>query len=306
MLEPFPAQLDIARDGRCPAPAPTGDRRSVLADLREIGADLIRFRELLLQVTLRDVRIRYKQAVMGIGWAVVMPLVVVLSGCVVTLAFAHIGGWTPGGAVLAAIAVKSLGWAFFVGALGFGTASITGNIALVTKVYFPREILPVASVLTQLLDAAIGALVLCVALPLFGVGLSSAVLWVPVLVLLLVMLTTAATLLLSCANVFFRDAKHVVQVVLSFGIFFTPVFFTADALGPHGAWLIMLNPLAPVLEGMRLAIVHGHDLLHPLAHGGVPVWQPWYLAYAAVAGVGGLLASALIFHRAEFVFAEWV
>ena len=135
---------------------------------------------------------------------------------------------------MAGLAVKSLGWAFFVGALGFGTASITANLSLVTKTYFPREILPLASVLTQLVDAGIGTLALVLALPFFGVHLSTAFLWVIPLVCMLIMITTGAVLLGSCANVFFRDAKHLVQLVLSFGIFFTPVFFNLDAFGAGG------------------------------------------------------------------------
>ncbi|HEU4563217.1 MAG TPA: ABC transporter permease [Gemmatimonadaceae bacterium] len=282
-------------------------RRSAAADLREIAGDLVQFRELLLQITLRDIRIRYKQAVMGIGWAVLTPLVVVLSGWVVRAAFARLSGGSASHVDMAAIAVRSLLWAFFVGALGFGTASITNNLPLVTKVYFPREVLPLASVLTQLVDLGIGAVVLAIALPFLDVGLSPSLLWLPLLLLLLTLLTTAAAFILSCANVFFRDAKHLVQVILSFGIFFTPVFFGADAFGPTGARVLMLNPLAPLLEGARLAVVQGHDLLSPLAtaHGAL-AWSPWYLAYAAVWAVGGMVASAIIFHRAEFVFAEYV
>jgi len=278
------------------------------ADLREIISDLIRFRELLFQLTLRDIRIRYKQAVMGVGWAVLTPMVVVLAGLVLRTAFPRLTGHAPTDIAMASIAVKSLGWAFFVGAVSFGTVSMTVNIVLVTKVYFPRELLPLASVLTQIVDTSIGTVGLAVALAVFGVGFSPAVLWLPVLVLLLVMLTTAAVLLLSCANVFYRDARHLVQVLLSFGVFFTPVFFGADAFNATGARIVMLNPLAPVLEGMRLAIVQGHNLLVPFAsaHAGTAAWQPWYLAYAAVWAVGGIVATAILFHRAEFVFAEYV
>jgi ABC-type polysaccharide/polyol phosphate export permease len=122
-----------------------------------------------------------------------------------------------------------------------------------------------------------------------------------------VLLTTGIVLLASCANVFFRDAKHLVQLVMSFGIFFTPIFFEASSFGPRGATLLMLNPLAPILEGLRLAVVEGHNLLQPLAGpAGVMVWSPWMLLYAATWAVGGTIASAIIFHRAEFKFAEYV
>jgi ABC-type polysaccharide/polyol phosphate export permease len=107
--------------------------------------------------------------------------------------------------------------------------------------------------------------------------------------------------------VFFRDARHLVQLVISFGIFFTPVFFDAAAVGPRGARLLMLNPLAPILEGLRFAVVDGHNLFVPLVSpAGVTLWSPWTLAYAAAWAIFGSAASMIIFHRAEFKFAEYV
>lgn len=290
-----------------PAPG-AGPTHSVLSDLGAIVRDLVHFRELLVELTLRDIRIRYKQAAMGVFWAILTPLVLLLSGWILRLAFGRLYGEVPNDVVMAGIAVKSLAWAFFVGALAFGTASITANLSLVTKTYFPREILPLASVLTQLVDAAIGTLALVIALPFFGVHLSLGFVWTFPLILALVMITTGAVLLGSCANVFFRDAKHLVQLVLSFGIFFTPVFFNATNFGSSGATLVMLNPLSPVLEGLRLSIVEGHNLLMPLvsASGEVVIWAPWYLGYAGAWAVGLLTASAVLFHRAEQVFAEYV
>ena len=282
-------------------------RRGVGADLSEHVRELWGYRELLVQFTRRDISIRYKQAAIGIAWAVLTPLVVVLSGWVLQLAFGRLSGQMPNDEMMAGVAVKSLGWAFFVGALAFGTASITGHLALITKTYFPRAILPIASVLTQLVDAAIGVVALAIALPFFGVGLSLALLWVVPLALMLVLFTTGVTLAASCANVFFRDAKHLVQIVLSFGIFFTPVFFNADVFGATGSRIAMLNPIAPILEGLRLAVVQGHNLAQPLVgYSGSLAWTPSYLIYAAVWALAAFLASMVLFRRAEFDFAEYV
>lgn len=281
-------------------------RASALRDLREFVGELLAHGELLAQVTRRDMRIRYKQAVMGVAWAVILPLAVVLSGWVVRVAFSRIAGAGFDGEIMAGIAIKSLGWAFFVGALGFGTTSITANLPLVTKVYFPRAVLPLASVATQIADASIAAITLSLALPLLGVEPQWSQLWIFPLVLQLLILTTGVALLLSCANVFFRDARHLVQLILSFGIFFTPVFFDASALGAGRTWLVMLNPLAPILEGLRLAIVSGHDLARPIVAADTLVWSPAYLATSALVSVALLLGSAVIFRRAEFRFAEYV
>jgi ABC-type polysaccharide/polyol phosphate export permease len=125
-------------------------------------------------------------------------------------------------------------------------------------------------------------------------------------VLLRVAFTTAAALFLSCANLFFRDVKYIVQVLLTFGVFFTPVFFDATMLGSAARRLIMLNPLSPILEGLRLAVVDGHNLARPLLVGAATAWSPADLLYTVVVTLVALVGSALLFHRSEFVFAEYV
>jgi lipopolysaccharide transport system permease protein len=232
---------------------------------------------------------------------------VVLSGCLIRYGMSRTTNAALDLRGIAAISVKALPWSFFVGTISFATQSLTGNLQLVSKVYFPRAVLPLAATLGQAFDAAIGAVVLALVLPFLGVHLSAALLWVPILAVLLFLLTVAASLFLSCANLFFRDVKYIVQVMLTFGIFFTPVFFDPAMMGPKLARLIMLNPLSPLLEGLRLAIVERHDLLMPLvAPDNVVIWSPAYLAYATLWAIVGLGASAMIFHRSEFVFAEYI
>jgi ABC-type polysaccharide/polyol phosphate export permease len=158
-------------------------------------------------------------------------------------------------------------------------------------------------------DSVIGAVVVGIILPFLGAQLSWSLLWVPVLALLVFLFTVGISLFLSCANLFFRDVKYIVQVMLTFGIFFTPVFYEAAMFGPRGSRIAMLNPLAPLLEGLRLAVIQGHNLMEPLmqqtARGAVLVWSPWDLAYSAGWAVFGVLGAALLFHRSEFVFAEY-
>ena len=285
---------------------PRAARPTYAADLREAASEFWRFRELLYQLTLRDVRIRYKQAVFGLGWALFMPTIIVLAGCLVRFTVLRMSGEPLRLETIAALSIKALAWAFFVGTINFATTSLTGNLQLVTKVYFPRAVLPLSATLAQCFDTAIGAAVLAVALPFMGVRFSLALLWVPVLLLLLFLFTVASSLFLSCANLFYRDVKYIVQVLLTFGIFFTPVFFEPAMVGPDLARLSMLNPLAPLLEGLRLAIVEGHNLLVPVTSpAGALLWSPTYLAYAATWAIAGLVVSAVIFHRSEFVFAEY-
>lgn len=290
------------------APPPT-DRASLLRDARDIAWDLWTYRDLLIQLTLRDIKIRYKQSLMGFGWAILMPVLIVMAGLIVRVAISYLSGTELDTAVLTGIAVKSLPWAFFVGALGFANSSLVGNANLVTKVYFPREVLPISATLAQAFDTLVAATALAVVLPFFGVRPTWALLWVPPLAVTLFALTAAAGLALSCANLFFRDVKYLVQVLITFGIFVTPVFFEPTMFPGNGPHLLMLNPLAPILEGLRLAVVEGHSLLAVAAagtaDGGAALWSPWYLAYAALWGFGGLTLVSLVFHRLEYLFAEY-
>jgi lipopolysaccharide transport system permease protein len=282
----------------------------MFADIKDATIEVWQHRELLEQLTRRDIKLRYKQAAMGLAWAVFMPCLIVLSGLIVRYAMAQISGATLKQSDIANIAVKGVGWAFFVGALGFATASLVGNSNLVTKIYFPREVLPLSSVGAQSFDTSIGLLTLIVVLPFLGVRLHSSLAWVPLLLLLLLLFTTGVSLFLSCANLFFRDVKYIVQVVLMFGIFFTPIFFEPSMLGPRGAQLAMLNPLTGILEGLRLTVVEGRSLLHPISVvvRGVerPVWEPLELVYSAVCAVAAVLGSAMMFRRLQHLFAEYV
>jgi homopolymeric O-antigen transport system permease protein len=286
-------------------------RRGIFSELREIGNDLWEYRDLLLQLTRRDLKVRYKQAVMGFAWAIFMPLLIVLAGCMVRFIMAEVAGRSIDRTAIAGLTIKSLGWSFFVGTIGFAVQSLTGNMNLVAKVYFPREVLPLATTLAHCADTALGALVVGLMLLLLGVRPTPALVWVPLLALLLCLITAGASLLLSCANLFFRDVKYIVQVLLTFGIFFTPVLFEPSMLGPKFSLIAMINPLAPVLEGLRLSVVAGHNLLEPLIeinrHGqAVLAWSPWMLVYSAAWAGLGTLFSAILFHRLEFVFAEYV
>lgn len=294
-----------------PLAPPLVQAGGVWATLREAAAEVWESRELLFQLAKRDIRIRYKQAVMGFGWAIFMPVMIVAAGIIVRLGVVRATGVPLGDTDFGAIAAKGVCWAFFSGALGFATASLVSNVNLVSKIYFPREVLPLAAIGAQLFDSCIAVLALAVALPFLGMRISPALLWLPLLALLLIVLTSAAALFLSCANLFFRDVKYIVQLLLTFGIFFTPVLIEPSMLGPVGAKIMMLNPLAPILEGVRLVLQGGHNLLQPvletLPNGArLVVWQPWHLAYSAAWAVGGFLGSLLMFHRLEFIFAEYL
>lgn len=276
-----------------------------MGDLREIYREMQQSIDLLQQLTLRDIRIRYKQAVFGFAWALLLPAAVVFSGLAVRVAFAYTSKRGLELHQIAGMAVKAVPWAFFVGCLNAGTQSLISNKALVTKIYFPREVLPLSAVVAQSFDSLIGFAIVALVLPFLGVSLSLPMLWAPLLLLMLWTLALAAALFLSSANLFFRDVKYLVQVFLSFGIFVTPVIFDAQMYGPIGSRVMMLNPVAPILEGLRLSIVYQENLLTTLrAPEGFVYWHPYYLLYSAVWAFGGFLLATVNFHRSEQRFAE--
>jgi ABC-type polysaccharide/polyol phosphate export permease len=244
-------------------------------------------------LTWRDIRIRYKQTVMGFLWALLMPALIVAGGIVVKKAFAVAQGIPLDAAAIASVSVKALPWAFAVASIRFATVSLSGNATLLTKVYFPREVLPLSAVLANLFDFAVAAVALAVVLAVLDIAPSIQLAWVPLILLLLVLVTAAAGMLLACANLFFRDVKYLIEVVLTFGILFTPVFYDVRMMGSW-APVLLVNPIGALLEALNDAIV-----LHARP-------DPFWLAYAAVWAVPGFLVASAIFHRAEPLFAERV
>jgi ABC-type polysaccharide/polyol phosphate export permease len=191
------------------------------------------------------------------------------------------------------IGVKALPWAFFVSALKFGTTSLTSNSSLVTKIKFPRLVFPLSSVLTSLADMAIAIPVLVVLLPITGATLSFTIMWAPILILILALFTAGLCVILSAGNLFFRDVKYLIEVVLTFAIFFTPVLYDAALAGKWRS-LLMLNPLASILEGLNSTVVLGR--------------QPDFLwvAYSAAVAILCCWVGVVSFRRLEPRFAESV
>ena len=208
-------------------------------------------RELLRQLIGRDVRLRYRQAVMGFLWALLMPCLV-LSASLLVRSFIAQRTTLVHGPGLAGPAFKAWAWSFFVGGINFTTLSLLSNINLIAKMYFPREILPMAALGAQSVDAMVGFCFLVILAPLLGAHFTWHLVWVPLLLGLLVMLIFGLGLLLSAANIFYRDVKYLVQIAVTFGIFGTPVLYSLQDIGPRARLIVALNPLTPVLEGLNL------------------------------------------------------
>lgn len=255
--------------------------------------ELISYRDLLIMLVLRDVKIKYKQSIMGIMWAILMPIIIVLAGIVVKKAISVFSGREMELIDILTVSVKSLPWAFFVSALKFSTNSLLSNRGLVTKIYFPKEVCPLAAVLSSLIDFLVASSVLVIFLTVAGIGVSVYLLWVPLLFIVMVMLTTGLGMIFSCANLFFRDVKYIVEIILTFAIFFTPVFYEASDFKDWESY-ILLNPIAPILEGFNQVIIHQQspDL--------------FWITYSAVWATAGLYLAWMFFFKMEHKFAEHI
>ncbi len=253
--------------------------------------ELIKYRELLYMIAWRDVRIKYKQSVMGVMWALFMPLIVVSAGMLVRYGLSLYSNKPIVFSDIAAVSVKAVPWAFFVSSLRFSTSSLVGNSNLVAKIYFPKAVFPIASILSQLFDFTIASCLLIIILSVMKIGVSVYLLWVPFLLFLLVLLAAGVGILLSAANLFYRDVKYLVEVILTFAIFFTPVFYDVSMFGKSADFLL-LNPVAPILEGLSSCVVH-HQ---------IP--QIKWVLYSMFVSVSLFISAFPFFRKLEPLFAE--
>ena len=289
-----------------PPDVPYVRRRSSLAAILK---ELWNARDLVVQFMLRDINIRYAQAIMGFAWALLMPLLIVGAGLVFRLVLATLSNTSIEGTSVASLSVKAIPWAFFSGALSIATQSLLGQANLLGKVYFPRESIPIASVLAQCTDLLVSLLMVAIVVPIVHVPPRLTMLWTIPVLLLLILFTTGWALILSCANLFFRDVKYILQVALNFGVFATPVFFEPQMLGSRGAPIMLALPLSPFIQAMDVAVVRGHSLLEPLTVQNtkgvaLAVWQPWMLGYAAALAAAIFAIGLVVFRRTSSRFAE--
>lgn len=256
------------------------------------------YRELLYFLTWRDVKVRYKQAVLGVVWAVLQP---VLTMVVFTIVFNKIMKvqYTPtvlnGKEVPYAIFTYAalLPWQLFAGALARAGSSLVGNANLLTKVYFPRLIIPISAVVAGLVDFAISFVVFLILMAAYGMMPTWHVVWLPLLVLLAMATALAFGLWLSALNVLYRDVQYIIPFLVQLWMFIAPVVYAPDFSNPVYRFLYSLNPMAGVINGFRWALI-----------GGSP---PSGTTAASVVIVGVLLITGLLyFKRMERTFADVV
>jgi ABC-type polysaccharide/polyol phosphate export permease len=259
------------------------------AQVREVLAEQIEFRELFLQMATRDLLLRYKQTAMGFGWALLMPLLNTAIFSVVFMRVAPVDTRVP--YPLFAFC-GLLAWNFTAASLRFSVTSLTSNTSLVTKVYFPRELFPFAAVAVSLVDTAVASVVLIAMLVYYGIPAASTLLVLPAVVAVQVAFTAALALLLSMANLFYRDVKYLFDVLLTVWMFASAVVYPVEGLGGLTGTVMRANPMTGIIEAYRSVLLYG--TLPDMATFGP----------AAVLAFVLLPAAWLLFHRLEFQFAE--
>jgi ABC-type polysaccharide/polyol phosphate export permease len=247
------------------------------------------FRELLYQMTRRDLLLRYKQTVMGFGWAIFMPLV---NTAVFSIIFTRVAPLDTGMPYPLFAYCGLLVWNFSASSFRFAVTSLTTNTTLVTKVYFPREIFPLSAVLVSLIDFAVGGLVLMALMAYYSVPPTWALIGLPVIVVVQVTFTAAVCLVLAMGNLFYRDVKYLFDVVVMVWMFATSVLYPIDRIGGRVGYLLRFNPMTPIVDAYRSVLFRGE----------LP--QGWSFLVTSIVSVVFLGVAWLAFHRAEFQFAE--
>ena len=218
--------------------------------LHEISA----YRELLYFLVWRDVKVRYKQTALGVVWAVLQPLLTVV---VFTVFFNKVAGIKTGDIPYALFALSGMiPWLFFANGVTMASASVVTNVNLVTKVYFPRLVIPIASVLSNVPDLAIGFALLLVVMAFYGTSLTLTVLAVPLILLLVFAICLGVSLWLSALSVEFRDVRYVVPLLIQLWMLASPLAYDLSSV-KSAKWkaLLGLNPMTAALELFRWAVI---------------------------------------------------
>ncbi|QQS47635.1 MAG: ABC transporter permease [Acidobacteriota bacterium] len=249
------------------------------------------YRELLYFLTWRDVKVRYKQTLIGAAWAIIQPLFTMI---IFTLFFGRLAGVPSDGIPYPLFAYAGLlPWTFFSNAVNSSSNSLVGSSNLITKVYFPRVIIPGAAVAAGLVDFAVAFGILVILMIWYGIGITASLLLLPILVLLITLLALGVGMFMSALNVKYRDIRYALPFVIQMLMFASPIIYPSSMVPQPWRRVLGINPLAGIIEGFRSALF------------GLPVkWTA--LAWAAVVTIGLLVFSAYYFRSTERTFADVV
>ena len=256
-----------------------------LLSLKDIWA----YRELLFFLTWRDVKVRYKQTALGAAWAILQPLFMML---IFTIFFGRLAGVGSSGIAYPLFALAGLvPWTFFANSITASGNSLVGSANLITKVYFPRLIVPAAAMLAGLVDFVLAFVLLCLLMVYYRTGITVQILFLPVLVLLTALFALGVGTWMSALNVKYRDVRFALPFLIQLWLFVSSVILPSSAIPAKWRWLLMLNPMSGIIEGYRAALF------------GLPFdWTA--LGIAAVLTIVTLIYAIYSFGRVERSFAD--
>ena len=251
------------------------------------------YRELLGFLVWRDVKVRYKQTALGVAWIILQPLV---SMVIFTVLFGYLLQAPSDGAPYAVFAYAGLlPWNYFAGSLTRSSQSLVGSANLITKVYFPRLVIPISGVLGGLVDFGVASLVLAGLMALYRIPPTANIVWLPAFLLLALATALGFGLWLAALNVRYRDVNYLVPFLVQIWMYLTPVIYSVTLIPERFRWLLALNPMTGVVGGFRWALL-----------GGVMETEPPGLLFAVsvVITLVVLVSGAIFFRSTERTFAD--
>lgn len=254
--------------------------------------ELWQYRELLVFLTWREIKVRYKQTAIGAGWALIQPLFTMV---IFTIFFGRLAKMPSDGVPYSVFSLTALvPWTFFANGLLLSSNSLVGNANLIGKVYFPRLLIPVSSIFSGFIDFILGFLLLVIFCVYEGVSIHGTILWLPFFLLLATVACLGVGLWFSALNVEYRDIRYVIPFLTQLWLFATPVVYPGSLLREPWRTIYGLNPMVGVVEGFRWAVL------------GTAPPAPAMLAVSAVTALLILITGAFYFRRMEQSFADIV
>ena len=252
--------------------------------------ELWKYRDLLFILALRDVRLRYKQTALGVIWVIMQPLVAAL---IFAIIFGQLAGLPSGETpYLLFVFAGLLPWNLFAGALQRAGNSLIGDARLITKIYFPRMVIPIGSSAAVVVDFLVTLAVMFVLIALFRAPLTLNLLALPLLTVLTLVVAIGISFIISSLNVYYRDFSYALPFAIQVWMYASPLVYTADIVPQAWRWLYALNPMVGVIEGFRWALL------------GVGEFPALPLLLSTIAAVALFVVGALIFQRVERTFAD--
>lgn len=254
--------------------------------------ELWTYRELLYFLTWRDIKVRYKQTVLGAAWAIIQP---VFTMVIFSLFFGHLGKLPSDGLPYPIFAYAALvPWHFFANGLSQAAGSLVSDARLISKVYFPRLTIPISTVLSGVIDFCLAFTILLGMMAYYQIWPTANIIWIPLLLLLALCTALGVGLWLAAMNVQFRDVRYVVPFLTQSWLFATPIAYPSSLLSEPWRTVYALNPMVGVVEGFRWALLGTDTAPGPM------------ILVSTLAAIGLLVSGAFYFRRMEKTFADLI